>query len=42
LTAVAKGGIEAAMALCKADFEREIKADTGWVNVKLSAAGVAW
>ena len=42
LTPVAKTGIEAAMMLCKPDFEREIKADTGWVNGKLSAAGVAW
>jgi len=42
LTLVAKGGIEAAMALCKPDFDREIKADTGWVNGKLSAAGVTW
>ena len=42
LTPVAKSGIQAAMMLCKPDFEREIKADTGWVNGKLSAAGVVW
>jgi hypothetical protein len=42
LTPVAKAGIEAAMALCRPDFEREIKADTGWVNGKLSSAGVTW
>jgi hypothetical protein len=42
LTPVAKSGIQAAMMLCKPDFEREIKADTGWVNGKLSASGVVW
>jgi hypothetical protein len=42
LTPVAKSGIQAAKVLCKPDFEREIKADTGWVNGKLSAAGVVW
>jgi hypothetical protein len=42
LTPVAKSGIQAAMMLCKPDFEREIKADTGWVNGKLSAAGIVW
>lgn len=42
LAPIAKQGIEAAKMLCAPDFEREIKADTGWVNGKLSAAGVAW
>ncbi|MHB8773286.1 MAG: hypothetical protein ACYC7J_20020 [Syntrophales bacterium] len=42
LTPVAKSGIQAAMMLCRRDFEREIEADTGWVNGKLSAAGVVW
>ncbi len=42
LAPVAKSGIQAAMTLCRPDFEREIKADTGWVNGKLSAAKVVW
>jgi hypothetical protein len=42
LVPVAKEGIAAAMMLCAPDFEKELKATTGWVNGKLSAAGVAW
>lgn len=42
LAPVAKQGIAAAMMLCTPDFEREIQATQGWVNGKLSAAGVAW
>jgi hypothetical protein len=30
------------MMLCAPDFEKELKATTGWVNGKLSAAGVTW
>jgi hypothetical protein len=42
LEGVAMQGILAAMELCRSDFERELKADTGWGNGKLSSAGVTW
>lgn len=42
LTEVAQQGITAAMMLCKPDFERELQATKGWVNGKLSSAGVTW
>jgi hypothetical protein len=42
LMQVAKQGITAAMLLCQPDFERELQATRGWVNGKLSSAGVAW
>jgi hypothetical protein len=42
LVPVAKQGIAVAMMLCAPDFEKELKATTGWVNGKLSAAGVTW
>ncbi len=42
LVPVVKQGIEAAMALCAPDFEREIRASTGWVNGKLSSHGISW
>lgn len=35
-------GILAAMLLCEPDFERELKASTGWVNGKLSSHGISW
>ncbi len=42
LAQVAKQGIMAAMSLCAADFQDEIQATTGWVNGKLSSAGIVW
>jgi hypothetical protein len=42
LEPLAKQGILAAMAICAPDFERELKASTGWVNGKLSANGISW
>ncbi len=38
----AKQGIGAAMLLCAPDFERELRATTGWVSGNLSSAGIAW
>jgi hypothetical protein len=35
-------GLEIAMDICASDFEREIKASTGWVNGKLSFNGIFW
>jgi hypothetical protein len=42
LVPIVKQGISAAMMLCATDFERELRADTGWVNGNLSSAGIAW
>lgn len=35
-------GIFAAMTLCAPDFERELRASTGWLNGKLSSHGITW
>lgn len=35
-------GINAAMTICAPDFERELRASTGWVNGRLSSHGIAW
>lgn len=42
LEEVAKQGIMAAMWLCASDFQDEIMATTGWVNGRLSSAGIVW
>jgi hypothetical protein len=42
LVPVVKEGIFAAMTLCAPDFERELRASTGWVNGKLSSNGISW
>ncbi len=42
LTQFAGQGIMAAMSLCAGDFQDEINATTGWVNGRLSSAGIAW
>lgn len=42
LVPVVKDGIFAAMTLCAPDFERELRASTGWVNGKLSSNGISW
>jgi len=42
LVPATKQGIGAAMILCAPDFERELRATTGWVNGKLSSAGITW
>jgi hypothetical protein len=42
LVPIVKQGIGAAIMLCATDFERELRADTGWVNGNLSSSGIAW
>ena len=42
LEPVVTRGLDIAMDICASDFEREIKASTGWVNGKLSSNGISW
>jgi hypothetical protein len=42
LEPVVTRGLEISMDICASDFEREIKASTGWVNGKLSSNGISW
>jgi hypothetical protein len=42
LKPVVTRGLDIAMDICASDFEREIKASTGWVNGKLSSNGISW
>jgi hypothetical protein len=42
LVPVVEQGIIAAMTICAPDFERELRASTGWVNGRLSSHGIAW
>jgi hypothetical protein len=42
LLPVVTRGLEIAMDICASDFERELRASTGWVNGKLSSNGISW
>ncbi len=42
LVPLVKQGMGGAMMICAPDFERELRATTGWVNGNLSSEGVVW
>lgn len=42
LISFAQLGLSQAMTLCAPDFEKELKATTGWVNGKLSSHKISW
>lgn len=42
LLPIIKQAIFASMSLCAQDFEKELRATTGWVNGRLSSQGIAW